>query len=1002
MAILNVVGAWLRHAVSCAPFVLLTLSLSSASADAQLKYSPFTVEKPRALVFDADPRFQPADNGTIEMWLAVSSVQPVAGLPKEGARRLCLLEHGSGETLDWRLSLDIADGGNVLVFGRPGAGEAQLPIQKMGEGFHHLAFVTAAGRTSILLDGAQQEAAPGHATVYFGYAPGLPKGRPLYFGCAEGPTGKAWISTLRIWDGVVLPQDAHKLMKQAGPPTVRAGLQSLLLAFSMFTDAGKDMRLAQPEIRLTNAVGAPADRPFFYRRPQGKDLRGVYFSELADNGLAQPWVEFDRPERAFALADGANIWDVSMPTVLPRHATHEKAYAAALDEANESLWRDVLPGTAQVPPPASLHARFVGERAEFMRTAFGDFDADFFTKEGRFATDVVGGATPLKIWGRTISLAAGRSFRAIGGAFWSGKGPCCVILRDQRDWSLVLGRDQGLYRLRDYAMATLPFESRLEGVYGTTNAQGRLMSIGLAYSYQPRDAMSVFDRLSAGVWVDRDQGAPVRIQGPWSRSELAAFQSVYTDQSVYKFVRSATKEMLELYDRGDLIATFMMGPDGALTSVAGKSERYPGTLQSLVLSRSGARWTVANEKTGELRRYELARPTPLAPASPDKLPWGATFSLDHRPNAVIANFMGYNPSKMRARDYQATTGASRLIFAMPDDNSRDYRTTDSRVVVPHGLLFTLDSKGSERLDATMMDKTEQRQQSWAAGLGGKIGIPMVASFQADASHQHAQEVINHRSISMIQNRAIVTHYAMVMDAGRIRLSDDFRKRIEEIRDLAVLGLLTNNQKEGALLDDFFATFGTHYAYAVSYGGMAWSETTSKTTDSKKSDSTVDKISGSANGLLDDALEIGVSANSEYSQGATDGSGSKVDRTTFGTYGGTFSKNGGWSVGRGEELPTLLDLRPIYELLTPQFFDDPLISGELREAMMNRFNKYFADIAAAQLLTGAFGPEIDDIRLLQPPPQGPVVTAVDDKPINDPVGAAIRVIGAIIFPWSVFW
>ena len=84
----------------------------------------------------------------------------------------------------------------------------------------------------------------------------------------------------------------------------------------------------------------------------------------------------------------------------------------------------------------------------------------------------------------------------------------------------------------------------------------------------------------------------------------------------------------------------------------------------------------------------LVRPSPYPTADDDKLTWGATFSLEHRPNAVLANFKGYDPSKMFAQDFQATTGADELLFKMPDDASTDYTATDSRLIVPHGLYST--------------------------------------------------------------------------------------------------------------------------------------------------------------------------------------------------------------------------------------------------------------------------------------------------------------------------
>jgi hypothetical protein len=360
----------------------------------------------------------------------------------------------------------------------------------------------------------------------------------------------------------------------------------------------------------------------------------------------------------------------------------------------------------------------------------------------------------------------------------------------------------------------------------------------------------------------------------------------------------------------------------------------------LWIERDAVRWGGSREPGA--RGVVMVRPPAYPDAGRDTLDWGGTFSLDHRPNGLIANFMGYNPALMKANDYAVSTGAQKRIFRMPSDDSKDYYATGSKLIVPHGLFFSLDSRGSERKDAQTIDNERERQQMKVLGLGGNVGIPLVASFSVDGSHQEAQERVYDEQVSTVHNEAIVTHYALVLDKARMPLTRAFRTEILTLRNRMISGQGISDED----WDHFFRTFGSHFAYAVTYGGKAWTETTIDSATTTSSRSFDDKISGEASGVLDEFLSVGAKANSEYSGKTLDKDATVNERTTFGTYGGSFSKGGGWSVGRGEELPVLLDLRMITELIVPVYFDDPTVYEDLRKKMQTALDSYMGGVSDA--------------------------------------------------------
>jgi hypothetical protein len=286
---------------------------------------------------------------------------------------------------------------------------------------------------------------------------------------------------------------------------------------------------------------------------------------------------------------------------------------------------------------------------------------------------------------------------------------------------------------------------------------------------------------------------------------------------------------------------------------------------------------------------------------------------------------------MSTHDYQSNTGSSKLLFKYPKEDSQDYWTTDNKVIVPHGLFYNNDNGGSDKGVTTTVESEDSYRTLWGFSLGAEIGIPKIASFSVNSKFENEVEESSKISLTRSIARTIETRYAMVVDKARLDLSDEFRERIEELRRQHVLGYEPN-------FSAFMSAFGTHYPYAVTYGGLAYLELFGSSQSSSLSQRDKLELEIKANALID-VLSVGVSGGGNYEQAQKNQRAIKEEKFKFGTMGGSISRGQGWTLPRGEEVPIFLDLRPLYELFSPLYFDDPVIWGDLRVGLSVTFNNY---------------------------------------------------------------
>jgi len=339
--------------------------------------------------------------------------------------------------------------------------------------------------------------------------------------------------------------------------------------------------------------------------------------------------------------------------------------------------------------------------------------------------------------------------------------------------------------------------------------------------------------------------------------------------------------------------------------------------------------------------------------SKDKNQWGGTFTLNQKPTLSEFNFMGYNLAKMNPKDYQLGTGSSKMLFKMPEDDSYDYYITTADKIVPYGLTYKNNRNSMFRAHTHMVSSEVDHRNAWSVKAGFNIGVPGM-SFGANGQHKESTEQKKKNQQQNTISTAHETKYALIMDRTKMELSEEFRTAVLDLRKRFYIRgpLETNINNPMGTMDimEFFEIYGTHYPYAVTYGGMAYQEVDySKDEIISKHTSETD-LSAEASGTIE-GITLGISGGGGTSD-ESEFSNVVEDKTAVAeTIGGEISFGGegiGWTLPDKSEVPVFLDLRPITELFSPLYFDDETIYEDLREMVHDSLVAYEKKYPASSL------------------------------------------------------
>lgn len=331
--------------------------------------------------------------------------------------------------------------------------------------------------------------------------------------------------------------------------------------------------------------------------------------------------------------------------------------------------------------------------------------------------------------------------------------------------------------------------------------------------------------------------------------------------------------------------------------------------------------------------------------------------------------IAYNPKNTRAirQGYDVTTqnpnrfldnGGKLDVFSRAEP--RDYYVNEQNTV-PLGLLLIEEgSQGTvffERLQASESDFQQSSESSFGLNVGigtpkargetdkNKKGKRLGASAGYSSAKQEFSSLKRSQSVSSITGYQRFKKFALVRDHAFSRLSNAL---IDAVADAAETG---NYQS-------IIEKFGTHYAYAATYGAAGHLVT-------RVTESTLAKNWGSFKKTdINGGLQLGPvdfsatkSSASSLSQGNT--TTNRFGKTTFTAVGGNGSWNESGFVAGDTPYPILMDMRPLYELLNPiNFPGEPEIYLNARARLASAIEDYMAsraDLLSRDSLIQGFRP-----------------------------------------------
>lgn len=505
----------------------------------------------------------------------------------------------------------------------------------------------------------------------------------------------------------------------------------------------------------------------------------------------------------------------------------------------------------------------------------------------------------------------------------------------------------------------LPQGARLIGieVESGEDTSGELLVLGLRLLYTMDGEIGI---LGAGNWAADDQTTPVRDDdlarrlGHVNDSDGAVnLHGNYTSAPIIKMQFSPLSDSLVLLI--DLPPRAITPDSFVYAEVLAPITFFPDTISRRFWSKdTTVRLNFLQGNAFELVVDTSAKAFPLVSniytyqglyedAGKDKNEWGATFTLNQRPTLLDFNFRGYNAARINPFNYQLSSGTGKFVFAMPADDSYDYYYTTADKIVPYGLFFANDRESISRAHSTTVASEKDHQSSWSLNLGMSLGVAGMALSESGA-FQHATEKM--RSTKMLHTSSIAheVNYALVLDRARMKLDADFRAAILKMRD--ELLMMGGTNIAGVMpttpnYTHFIETYGTHYPYAVTYGGMAYQNITLTEDMVTSSVSNGANFSRQASATLE-GVTLGTDVGGGFSQADSNSNLNEDEVKVAYTIGGdiSFGEGGaGWNLPNGDEVPVLLDLRMITELLSPLYFDDPFIWTELRTGLQQALIAY---------------------------------------------------------------
>ncbi len=299
------------------------------------------------------------------------------------------------------------------------------------------------------------------------------------------------------------------------------------------------------------------------------------------------------------------------------------------------------------------------------------------------------------------------------------------------------------------------------------------------------------------------------------------------------------------------------------------------------------------------------------------------------------NFYSYDGLEMDLFDY--LRGRKVQIFKQPD--SFDYAIDDNlNLGLPYGLRGYNTPRSTSRQTEALITNASTYQKSMSVNFGSALDTPK-GGFSSKTSYEKTTGTRDKSSALNAIGIARIERYVLVLDKPNMVLADGFRRDLESF---------INNP---ANPQNIIRTYGSHYANAITYGGLGKAE---KTMNSQQIGSYVsEKITSQQSVSFKGATLDGGFSSATSSSNSNE---SVFTQDDFLAVGGSGSMSAsGWTVSDRDTVPVRYDLRPLSDLLSPLYF--PSKGDVARARKVNAARAKLSDAVTAHMASGpAFSDE----------------------------------------------
>ena len=440
--------------------------------------------------------------------------------------------------------------------------------------------------------------------------------------------------------------------------------------------------------------------------------------------------------------------------------------------------------------------------------------------------------------------------------------------------------------------------------------------------------VGIFDPI-AGFWVE--QNASTRRKEKPNQFPLASqYETIFPP--MYYVV--PFREQFFLYEDGVYA--------GRITSSQAKSYSVElangsGTFQ-LVVQEDGSLkcarlpMVFARQKAGDVLVLKRATPRMKDRATEGLIRQWDTSATLSRFDSVIQHYttvlLPYDITDMDPFNYLADRGVENTEARVFEDVKSD---SDSDVLkrVPLNMdLFWIGETNAEETNqfySSAMDIS----QAYSASLGFSVKVPVVDALGANASFSQSQRNMEQKDLTAFMRTGKAEFFALALNRQRATLTREFK---DALRTLASDGNY----------DQFFRNWGTHYCAATTLGGLQVMTSLIERSEYVKG--------------VSQEWEAGVSVGTK--EKGSKGSGEASAGSKMSNEWKSVVENGTWTIRQlggtsipGQKMdsvqlddnhtaPINLDLRPYYELLSPQYFpNEPEIYLGLRKKLRDAIWNY---------------------------------------------------------------